>query len=297
MSKPYKYDIAISFAEEDDSLAEKLYEALTSYSHKFRTYYYKKKQGRQIGKRLPRVLRKVYMEESRYVVVLASKDYHKKEWTRREWDVIEEERENRQSLYRILISIDGTILDGMSKNELHIKSDMDAYEIASLIHETIDHNEKEQSNSNQRDSTKVERKGVVQVILSFLTSLTKAVIIKVLVSLITTVVIIAIATNPNWQYPGSSTPFSTDSTLITKPHSPEGTKTTSLMLTRSEHQADMFIYVGVKKVAVFDKYTVTIPDLKLGDEVSIGTNTNKEIVLIINQNHLENESFSYTLPD
>ncbi len=274
MSKPYKYDIAISFAEEDGKLAEELHEALESYAFKYKTYFYKKKQGEQVGKKLHKIIQEVYGGQSKYAIVLVSKFYHTKEWTQREWEVIEDEREKRKGLYRILISLDGTILNAMDRKELHIPSDKSAERIAMTIHEVID---------RDRPSLTLWKVALIAILgLAFI----------VLVSGWVTVS----SSPPFLHLPAAKEqPVIIDSTDIKKEKrtTPTIPKTTDLTLTRSEKYQGMNVYVNKKKVAVFSEYMLILPDLTAGDEVSIGTDGSREFILTINKTHLENESFEH----
>lgn len=286
MSKPYKYEIAISFAEEDVDLAEQLHKTLESYVFKYKTYFYKKEQGEQVGKKLHKIIQEVYGGESEYVIVLVSKFYDQKEWTQREWEVIEDEREKRQGLYRVLISIDGTILNGMDRKELHIPNDNSAERIAMIIHEVIHRDRKEPPEGNGPQP----KKKYPEVILRFLLKVLGSVTVKVTVTVIAASILTLMTIGPEKVIVDSIPPF----IHIRNPTKPiPDTKTTDLILTRSEQYADMNIYVNDEKVAVFREYTITIPSLKLGSEIEIGTDTHKEFILKINQTHLQNESFEH----
>ncbi|GEM_PF-5541957 len=304
MSKKYKYDIAISFAEDDVQLAEDLHECLESYSFQYKTYFYKKKQGEQIGKKLHKIIQQVYGGESAYAIVLVSKFYDQREWPQREWEVIEDERERRKNLYRILISIDGTILNGMDKKELHIPSDNSVERIAMIIHEAIQKSKKPQFPWK-------------------------------LITISSMLILFILALASGKMSIGSTPPFlsisipakSSDSTFQKALNHKDSTETgesglkvlpkeidttgvltdaaekksrpyeafveTDLILTRSEKYEGRNIYVNGRQTAVFREYIITIPGLKLDDKITIGTDDSQEFILTITNTHLENESFRY----
>lgn len=284
MSKHYQYDIAISFAEEDGDLAKKLHETLESYSFKYKTYFYKKKQGEQIGEKIHKVIQAVYGGQSEYAIVLVSKFYNQKEWTQREWEVIEDEREKRSGLYRILISIDGTVLDGMTRKELHIPLGESSDKMAMIIHEVIHRDQKKKWGEGTKER-------YPKVFLRFLLKILGSVTLKVTVTVIAASILTLVAIGPEKVIFNNTPPFIHIRNPI-KPIDPD-IKTTNLILTRSERYAGMNVYVNDERVAVFGEYTVTIADLKLDSKIEVGTDTNKEFILKINQKHLQNESFKH----
>jgi hypothetical protein len=90
MAEKYKYDIAISFAEEDRNAALALALALEMKGFN-KVYYYPEKQGVDWGEDLEKLLTKIYFEEARYAVVLLSNHYFdaQKHYTRIEFTAIE----------------------------------------------------------------------------------------------------------------------------------------------------------------------------------------------------------------
>jgi len=78
MDKICKYDVAISFANEDRNAAIALVLALEMAGFK-RIYYYPKKRAHGWGKGLKKLLTKIYSEEAKYAIVLFSNHYFGKE--------------------------------------------------------------------------------------------------------------------------------------------------------------------------------------------------------------------------
>jgi hypothetical protein len=74
MHKEYKYDVAISFAEEDRDAALALSFAmkLAGFS---KVYYYPDKRNVTWGQHLPQKLTRIYSDEARYAVMLLSNNY------------------------------------------------------------------------------------------------------------------------------------------------------------------------------------------------------------------------------
>lgn len=78
------YDIALSFAGEDRCLAQKLFEHLTD--REISVFYDKNEQHRIVAESVEEYLTPIYQCEASYIVVLMSKDYPKKIWTKFESD-------------------------------------------------------------------------------------------------------------------------------------------------------------------------------------------------------------------
>jgi hypothetical protein len=78
------YDFAMSFAGEDRAFAEKL--AFELQAREISVFYDKNEQHRIIANDVEEYLAPIYRSESKFVVVLLSKDYPKKIWTKFESD-------------------------------------------------------------------------------------------------------------------------------------------------------------------------------------------------------------------
>lgn len=85
-SKPY--DIALSFAGENRDLAALIYEKLVE--REITTFYDKNEQHRILAENVEDYLRPIYQTEADYIVVLLSKDYPRKIWTKFESDQFKE---------------------------------------------------------------------------------------------------------------------------------------------------------------------------------------------------------------
>lgn len=74
MNKEYKYDVAISFAEEDRDAALALLLSIKLAGFR-KVYYYPDKREATWGELLPETLTKIYSHEAQYAVVLLSNHY------------------------------------------------------------------------------------------------------------------------------------------------------------------------------------------------------------------------------
>lgn len=79
-----QYDFALSFAGEDRTLAEALFNVLVS--REISVFYDKNEQHRILANDVEEYLAPIYRSESKFVVVLHSKDYPRKIWTKFESD-------------------------------------------------------------------------------------------------------------------------------------------------------------------------------------------------------------------
>lgn len=77
---PHKYDFALSFAGEDRSIAESLFNRLVEYQ--VEVFYDRNEQHRIIASDVEEYLKPIYQSEARFVVVLLSANYPRKVWTK-----------------------------------------------------------------------------------------------------------------------------------------------------------------------------------------------------------------------
>ena len=79
-----QYDFALSFAGEDRTLAEAIYRELSA--REISVFYDKNEQHRILANDVEEYLAPIYRSESKFVVVLLSREYPKKIWTKFESD-------------------------------------------------------------------------------------------------------------------------------------------------------------------------------------------------------------------
>jgi len=78
----FKFDVALSFAGEDRTLAESLASQLVHYG--LRVFYDRYEQADLWGKELCQHLSRVYRDKAHFCIVFVSEAYARKLWTRHE---------------------------------------------------------------------------------------------------------------------------------------------------------------------------------------------------------------------
>jgi len=107
----YKYDFAISFAGEQREIAESL--ALKLVEKGIRVFYDSFELHELWGEDLAEKLFKVYSEESRYCIILASKQYLEKMWTTHERKSALQKQITQRGGYILPLRIDDISLPGL----------------------------------------------------------------------------------------------------------------------------------------------------------------------------------------
>ena len=131
-----KYDIAISFAEEDAEIAKALKKALKRKG--IRTYFYK--DINQLGLDLEKVINKVYGRLANYGLVILSHDYSEKKWTSREWLILQEAKKRRKVKEIFIVKIDReATLPGLKRSKIHEKWQDNPKAIAKKIRAQMDY--------------------------------------------------------------------------------------------------------------------------------------------------------------
>ena len=131
----YTYDVAISFAGEKREYAKQLANKLSNCN--LRVFYDKWNPVASWGKDLKSYLTQVYIEKSRYVIILFSKDYMTKCWPKFEFELIK----NAKQDYILPITIDGSFPEEWSEDLGYINADdysidQIAFMVRSKIYET-----------------------------------------------------------------------------------------------------------------------------------------------------------------
>jgi hypothetical protein len=96
----YTYDVAISFAEQDRNAALALSLALEMQGFP-KVYYYPDHLSDTVGRELKEKLTEIYSKEARFSIVLLSKHYFKKEFTKVEFNAIMTRVKNETAVYMI----------------------------------------------------------------------------------------------------------------------------------------------------------------------------------------------------
>ncbi len=129
----YIYDVAISFAEEDDRVAAQIAAALNK--RRIRYYYYKEQGAGDWGHYILRLVGISYGIHSRYVLLITSKDYVEKYWSGIEVQIAYMFRGVGEP--RVLqLRIDETHVDGM-KHVIYKEWRNNPEEIAGMLEQKI----------------------------------------------------------------------------------------------------------------------------------------------------------------
>lgn len=106
-----EYDVAISFAGEDRSVAKQLAEGLKGKGLK--VFFDEYEQSKLWGKDLYQHLSEIYSKKARYCLVLISKHYVKKNWTQHELKAAQERAFKEINEYILPIRLDDTEIPGI----------------------------------------------------------------------------------------------------------------------------------------------------------------------------------------
>lgn len=132
MQKNYKYDIALSFATEDLSIAESIYQELKSLE--IECYYYPEQNN--LGKDLLEESWRVYREESLIVLMIVSEHYVRKKWSDLERQIAQTTQRDDHS-YILPLRLDQTSVEGLSSNIIYLEWNNDPKEVATQVAQAI----------------------------------------------------------------------------------------------------------------------------------------------------------------
>lgn len=134
-----KYDIAFSFASEDEFIAHALiYELQVLFG--LSIFYYKNEQATLLGSNLMERLLDIYSDEARYFVPLISSNYVKKGFTRQEFRAALDKLQNEPDrVYILPIRLDDTKVPGLPKTTayLEIRGLEDVQRVARILFEKV----------------------------------------------------------------------------------------------------------------------------------------------------------------
>lgn len=112
--KKYKYDIAISFAEEDRDIATLLDRVFQSGRLKrIKPFYYPKYEKELIGENLDVLLPKIYGWEAEFALIILSKNYLLKKYCQIELEAIKKRRALQEERYVFVIRKDDTPIEAI----------------------------------------------------------------------------------------------------------------------------------------------------------------------------------------
>jgi len=133
-----EYDVAISFAGEDRDTAQKLANELHN-QYDLAVFYDDYEQAKLIGKNLTEYLIDIYKNRASYCVVLVSKHYKEKRWTRHEWRAAQARAfEEPDGDYILPVRLDETELPGLLPTVGHLSLEKFGWKkTAQLIYEKV----------------------------------------------------------------------------------------------------------------------------------------------------------------
>lgn len=111
VSGNFTYDVAISYAGENEKIAIEVHDALKQRG--ISCYLAVLKRGVLWGKRLDKVFEQVFGEQAHYVIVLVSKEYKGKIWTDYELQTAIQSAKRRHGDYILPVRLDPTIVAGI----------------------------------------------------------------------------------------------------------------------------------------------------------------------------------------
>ena len=124
----YEYDFAISYAGENRSIAEGICNKIKEKYGDYSVFLAENEKHQFIGKDGERFFEKIF-SKSKQVIVIISKYYRQKKWTRFEWDVILER--SAENMF-IPIKLDDTKIIGLPSNIVYIPYKNNSTEIAKI---------------------------------------------------------------------------------------------------------------------------------------------------------------------
>jgi hypothetical protein len=117
----FRYDVAISFAGEDRSIARRMAEQLTGQG--YNVFYDELLRSELWGKNLQEHLARVYRDEARFCVILVSRHYVDKPWPRYEHRAAEARALVEASEYVLPIRLDDSLLPGLLETVSYLDFD------------------------------------------------------------------------------------------------------------------------------------------------------------------------------
>jgi hypothetical protein len=107
----YEYDFALSFAGEVRDVAKSIADLLIK--NNARVFYDGYFESRMLGKKLTHYFHRKFGKDSKYVIILISKEYPMKDWTNLELSIAREEASNRKEEFILPIRLDNTKILGI----------------------------------------------------------------------------------------------------------------------------------------------------------------------------------------
>lgn len=130
MKRHFKYDIAISVAEEDKEVAKQI--ALELKKKRIRCYYYEEEAVASWGEYIIHLTEASFGKSARYVLMITSSFFVQKYWSNveRQWALANKAR-------ILQLKLDDTQVDGISKNVVHLNWENNPEKIADILEKKI----------------------------------------------------------------------------------------------------------------------------------------------------------------
>lgn len=129
----FTYDFAISYAGEDEEIANGIFRALSEKFEDFKIFFAKRHRNKLIEQDGEQFFENLFTT-AKQVIVILSESYKKKEWTRYEWDIIKERNEENRC---IPIKIDNVKILGLPSNFIYYQFNGDFEDIAIMCIEQL----------------------------------------------------------------------------------------------------------------------------------------------------------------
>ena len=148
----FDFDVAISYAGEDRSVAQQLAKALKTkglsvfYDVDYRSHLWGRKQGE---------FEKIYGKASRFVIPIVSSHYVKKDWCQLEFGIAKDEAKKRKEEFLLPIRLDDTRLLGLHDDTIHL--DLRHISIPEIVRHLLNKLPKFPAKSRQKLSSKKPR--------------------------------------------------------------------------------------------------------------------------------------------
>ncbi|MBN2732168.1 MAG: TIR domain-containing protein [Balneolaceae bacterium] len=144
-----KYDIAISFAGEDRTIAEQIAKSLDEEDVK--VFFDEFEQANLWGKDLYQYLTDTYSKKSEYCIILISEHYPNKNWTKLELKAAQERDFSQDKEYILPVRIDDTQVPGLRNTIGYL--DLNRVGVNGVVNATLQKLGKEVTKTNQHQKT------------------------------------------------------------------------------------------------------------------------------------------------
>jgi len=128
ISKTFKYDFAISYAGEEEKIAEGIFQSIKEKYGGYSIFLASKEKHKLIGQDGEEFFENLF-KDSKQVIVILSENYKRKEWTRYEWDIIRKRSKENKC---IPIKTDKVEILGLPSNFIYLPFSNNFEDIASL---------------------------------------------------------------------------------------------------------------------------------------------------------------------